>query len=75
MAKNLTEINKLRDRISGIMKDRYSIRAQLEAFETAGRGFYLKGTIENFAKIRSILELMDEQATAEIEILMKKLLD
>lgn len=73
MNAKLAEINRLGDRIAGITKDRYAIKDGIERFETAGRGYYLGGTIEAFRQIRVILQNLDDKAGAEIETLFQKI--
>lgn len=73
MNSNLVEINKAKDRVVGLIRDRNAIQDRLPLFETAGKGFYLKNTISRFAEIRAIMEKMESEATTEIEDLMKKI--
>lgn len=70
---NKEEINKLEFRLSAIKIEQKNLRAKRNQFETAGKGFSIPSTIEQFALISDALDDLIEQGNVEIDNLARKI--
>lgn len=70
---NKEQINKLEFRLSAIKIEQNNLRAKRNQFETAGKGFSILGTIQQFQRIYNALDGLIEQGNVEIDNLARKI--
>jgi hypothetical protein len=70
---NKEQINKLEFRLRAIKIEQNNLRAKRDQFETAGKGFSIPGTIEQFARISNALDGLIERGNVEIDSLTRKI--